>query len=102
LELAPLSAKDILQIVQALSATGGEQGAEQSVGPSFDPSLRHVQTPQSGPGLERFGQWLFAETKGQPFYLRELLEALLARGVVVPQLVKGKGWVFDPHIALLN
>jgi predicted ATPase len=38
LELGPLSAKDTLQIVHSLSATGGEQEAELSVRPSFDSS----------------------------------------------------------------
>ena len=102
LELGPLSAKDTLQIVQSFSAADGEQEAEQRVRTSFEPSSHHVQTPESGLSPERFGQWLFAETKGQPFYTIEMLEALLARGVLVPRLVKGKGWVFDPQIAVLN
>ena len=102
LELAPLSAKDTLQIVQSFSAADGEQEAEQRVRPSFEPSSHHVQTPDSGLSPERFGQWLFAETKGQPFFMIEMLETLLARGILVPRLVKGKDWVFDPQTTAFN
>ncbi len=102
LEPGPLSAKDTLQIVQSFSAADGEQEAEQRVRTSFEPSSHLVQTQDSGLGLEQFGQWLFAETMGQPFYMIEMLETLLARGVVVPRLVKGKGWVLDPQTTAFN
>ncbi len=71
LELGPLSEKDTLQIVLVLSGEGGETG------------------------IERFATWLFVETKGQPFFVRTTLETLLQRGVLVPRLIKGKGWVFQ-------
>jgi DNA-binding SARP family transcriptional activator len=90
LQLGPLSAKDILQIVRSLS--GGEQAQP----------LSQEQAPSSSLISERFGAWLFAETKGQPFYLRALLQTLLDRGVLVPRLLAGRGWVFELHPSLLD
>src|SRR3989440_13120 len=60
LELGPLSAKNILQIAQSVAGEGGEP-----------------QAPTSRTDIERFGAWLFAETQGQPFFVRATLEALL-------------------------
>ena len=45
--------------------------------------------------LERFGQWLFAETEGQPFYLMETLKVLLERGVLASRPNEDGGWTID-------
>ena len=45
--LSPLTTEDILHLLQALGGKDEQQAAD----------------------MERFGQWLFAETQGQPFYL---------------------------------
>jgi predicted ATPase len=106
LELGPLSAKDILQIARSLSGVDGAQPSLQGdtpprrrdkSGPYSQPSAQHVQAPESSLSPERFGAWLFAETKGQPFYLKALLQTLLERGVLVPSLIAGSRWVFEPH-----
>jgi hypothetical protein len=114
LELGPLSAKDILQIARSLSVGDGAQpslqGDTHSIpvpqtgrsGCSHQPSAQHVQAPRSSLSPERFGAWLFAETKGQPFYLRALLQTLLERGVLVPSLIAGSGWMFEPHPSILD
>jgi len=58
--------------------------------------------PGSSLSPKRFAEWLFAETKGQPLYLRALLQTLLERGVLVPRLIAGSGWVFEPQPAILE
>ena len=101
LQLGPLSAKDILQIVRSLSGGEGAQPLSQEQAP-FPTSWQPVQAKSSSLISERFGAWLFAETTGQPFYLRALLQTLLDRGVLVPRLLAGSGWVFEPHLSLLD
>ncbi len=111
LELGPLSAKDVLQIVRSLSGVDGAQpslqgdtpprGRDKS-GPYSQPASQPVQAPGCSLSPERFGAWLFAETKGQPFYLRALLQTLLERGVLVPSLIAGSRWVFEPQPAILE
>src|SRR5439155_17912179 len=68
----------------------------------FQPSSQHVQAPGSGICLERFGTWLFSETNGQPFYLQALLQELLEQGVLLPRLIEGSGWVFEPQPSILE
>src|SRR5256884_2193377 len=60
LQLDRLTPEDILRLLQALGGAGGKDGGRAA-------------------DLERFGQWLFAETEGQPFYLMETLKVLLER-----------------------
>src|SRR5437588_4417354 len=76
LQLGPLAAQDILRLLQAFAGKGGKDG-----GWSAD--------------LERFGQWLFAETQGQPFYLMETLKVLLERGALASRLNEDGGWTID-------
>lgn len=57
--LGPLQFEDMVQLLSALG--------------NGEPTARKV---------EEFGQWLFAETGGQPFYVMETLKALLARGML--------------------
>src|SRR3989441_7695781 len=113
LELGPLSAKDVLQIVRSLSGVDGAQpslqgdtldtsGSHDKSGTYSQPSAQHIQAPESSLSPERFGAWLFAETKGQPFYLRALLQTLLERGVLVPSLIAGSRWVFEPHPSIIE
>ncbi len=73
LQLGPLTAEDILRLLQVLSGKGERRAA----------------------GLERFGQWLFAETEGQPFYLMETLKFLLERGVLTSHPNEDGGWTID-------
>lgn len=58
LMLGPLTLEDTMQLMRAVGASGGESDTSK---------------------LERFGRWLFAETRGQPFYVTETLKALLDR-----------------------
>jgi DNA-binding SARP family transcriptional activator len=102
LQLGPLSAQDIRQIVGELADTGGVHPPLQGEHSRFQPSGQHVQTPGSHLCLERFSTWLFAETRGQPFYLNAVLQMLLERGILVPRLLAGSGWVFEPQPSMLE
>jgi predicted ATPase len=73
LQLSPLTAEDILRLLQALGGNDRRQAAN----------------------LERFGQWLFAETEGQPFYLMETLKVLLERGALASRPNEEDGWTID-------
>ncbi len=102
LQLGPLSAQDTRQIVGELADTGGVHPSLQGEYACFQPSAQPVQTPGSRLCPERFAAWLFAETRGQPFYLNALLQMLLERGVLVPRLIAGSGWVFEPQPSMLE
>jgi DNA-binding SARP family transcriptional activator len=121
LELGLLSAQDTLQITRTLSDGEEKQPSLQGDTLSLNtprgsipvpqtgrsggynqPCSQHVQAPGSSLSPERFAAWLFAETKGQPFYLRALLQTLLERGVLVPSLIAGSHWVFEPQPSILE
>ncbi len=74
--LGPLSAEDILRLLQAFGGKG-------------------VQDGRRSAGLERFGQWLFAETEGHPFYVIETLKVLLERGALASHPNEEGGWTID-------
>src|SRR6266704_2954197 len=71
--LGPLTAEDILRLLQAFGGKDGGRSAD----------------------LERFGQWLFTETEGQPFYLMETLKVLLERGALASRPNEDGGWTID-------
>src|SRR5947209_4346793 len=73
LQLGPLTAEDILRLLQAFGGKGGGRPAD----------------------LERFGRWLFTETEGQPFYLMETLKVLLERGALISRSNEDGGWTID-------
>jgi DNA-binding SARP family transcriptional activator len=102
LELGPLSAQDTRQIVRELADTEGVQPSLPGEHARFQPSAQPVQTPGRRLCPERFAAWLFAETRGQPFYLNALLQMLLERGDMVPRLITGSGWVFEPQPSILE
>jgi DNA-binding SARP family transcriptional activator len=78
LPLGPLTTEDIVCLLRALGGQDGRRAAD----------------------LERFGQWLFAETEGQPFYLMETLNVLLERGVLAPSPNDDGGWTIDVTAAM--
>ncbi len=104
LELGPLSAHALLQMVRSFSQDDDEQLEHQKERPTlaFEPFLR--RSPSAGNILspERFSKWLFAETMGQPFYTVALLEALLEHGSLVARSIQSKGWVFEAQSSLLH
>ncbi len=78
LPLGPLASEDILRLLQAVGGKDERRAAD----------------------LERFGQWLFAETEGQPFYLMETLKFLLERDVLASHPNEDGGWTIDFTAAL--
>ncbi|HEV2659231.1 MAG TPA: hypothetical protein VGU68_01430, partial [Ktedonobacteraceae bacterium] len=73
LQPGPLTPEDIARLLQILGGQDGRRAAD----------------------LERFSQWLFAETEGQPFYLMETLKVLLERSVLASRLNDEGGWSID-------
>lgn len=53
--------------------------------------VQALAQPTASPAAQRFSQWLFAETEGQPFFLIELLKALADQGALVAALARGGG-----------
>lgn len=47
------------------------------------------------PSAADFAQWIFNETRGQPFYLMETLKDLLERGVLHPKRQTDGKWTFE-------
>jgi DNA-binding SARP family transcriptional activator len=81
LQLGPLALEDIIRLLQALGGAKGKDGRQAA-------------------DLERFGQWLFAETEGQPFYVMETLKVLLERDVLASHPNGDGGWTIDFTTAL--
>lgn len=99
LELGPLSSQALLQIVRSFSQ---EEVQGERLPLSIEPFLQQNRVARSILSPERFSNWLFAETRGQPFYTVALLEALLERGSLVPRQIQGKGWIFEAQTSLLQ
>ncbi len=76
LQLSLLTTEDILRLLQALEREGQKDRRQAA-------------------DLERFGQWLFAETEGQPFYLMETIKVLIERGALASRLKEEGGWTLD-------
>lgn len=81
LQLDRLTSEDILCLLQILGGAGGKDRGRAA-------------------DLERFGQWLFAETEGQPFYLMETLKVLLERGALASRPSEEGGWRLDVTTAM--
>ena len=78
LGVGPLQSEDVRGLLRRL-ARGGSQPAGVSEGSEEEP----VVSAEARSDLERLGEWLDAETGGQPFYLVEALKALLEEGKLV-------------------
>src|SRR5713101_4093936 len=83
LQPGPLTREDVLRLLQTLGGAGGNEGRRAA-------------------DLERFGQWLFAETEGQPFYLMETLKVLLEQGVLASHPNGDGGWSIDFTAAMAH
>jgi DNA-binding SARP family transcriptional activator len=102
LELGPLSAMDVQHISRSLIQGNATQSSLQGAYATIQPSLQHLQACASRCNSEHFGDWLFTETYGQPLYLQALLQELLERGILVPRLIEGIGWIFEPQPSILK
>ncbi len=77
LQLGPLSAQDTVHLIQMLARQNQEGEVNRS-------KVSSLVTQEPDDFLERVGQQLFAETRGQPFYLIETLKLLLTHGLFTP------------------
>jgi tetratricopeptide (TPR) repeat protein len=102
IELGPLSANDILHIAQSISGEDGKPQGEHKAHPTLRSSSPSFRATASGTSIERFGRWLFVETKGQPLFVMATLEALLEKGRLSARLIEGKGWVFEPQTSIFD
>jgi predicted ATPase len=59
---------------------------------TFDETLQLMRALGTD-NIKTLGEWLFAETGGQPFYLMETLKALLERGVLAHRLQVDGKWI---------
>src|SRR5712692_7894987 len=100
--LQALSKAETLQLLEAMvgeeeesTRSGGEQREHGPVrlstaGPGAHPSTK-LEMP-----LVRLGDFLFAQTGGQPFYLLETLKLLRDRELLVPRLSADGTWKLEP------
>ena len=102
LELGPLSATDVKQISRSLTEGDERKPSLQGEFATIQPSLQHLRAPASSFSSENFGDWLFTETGGQPLYLKAMLQELLERSILVPRLIEGIGWIFEPQPSILE
>jgi len=102
IELGPLSANDILHIAQSVSGEDGEPQGRQRAHPALRSTSPPFHAPAIKSNIERFGTWLFVETRGQPFFVKATLEALLEHGGLAAHLIEGRGWVFEPQTTILD
>ncbi|HTK09346.1 MAG TPA: AAA family ATPase [Ktedonobacteraceae bacterium] len=84
IQLARLTAEDVLCLLQTLEGAGGKDSGRTA-------------------DLERFGEWLFAQTEGQPFYLMETLKGLFECGMLAFRQSREGRWNLDfPAIAAME
>ncbi|CAA9455735.1 MAG: hypothetical protein AVDCRST_MAG58-1447 [uncultured Rubrobacteraceae bacterium] len=91
LTLPPLRNADIEVLLRRLT-----RAEEELVGSSGEPGAPNEARSE----LERFGAWLAAETGGQPFYLVEMLKALVEEGKLVIRARPNEGLLLEVGPAL--
>ncbi len=64
------------------------------LGPLGEKDTRQLVRSILVPPAADFARWVFDETRGQPFYLKETLRDLLERGVLHPRRRTSGGWAF--------
>ena len=84
LHLSVLHLEDTLRLVQALERGNAGTQATGTI------------------ELAQFAQWLFAETGGQPFYMMEMLKALLEREILISHRKADGSWAIDFTSATSN
>jgi len=72
LTLGPLGNEEIQGLLLQLAKAGPESAGDLGVS-----GEQPEGSDQARSGLRRLGEWLAAETGGQPFYLAETLKALI-------------------------
>jgi DNA-binding SARP family transcriptional activator len=78
LMLGPLTADATTQLVRALAG-----------------AVANTKRRNADSAIDRFGQWLYAETAGQPFYMLETIKSLIERRVLGLRRGIHRPWVLD-------
>src|SRR5205823_13003051 len=98
--LQPLSQAQTIQLIQAVAGEGepgtrsGEEQREQGTARLSRRGASPMQEGESA--LVALGDFLFAQTGGQPLYLLETLKLLRDRELLVPRLAAGGTWRLEP------
>ena len=90
LRLAPFTQEETRQFVQELK--WARQPIEMDCTGSSGASLLAEKVPEGQQALSSFSHWLFRHTSGQPLYLRETLNELMARDILFLALQESGAW----------
>src|SRR5436190_2159059 len=90
LELSAFSKVETQRFVQALA--WAEQALQVGNTGSIERCPQNGEASLSRDTLVPFTNWLYFQTRGQPFYLVETLKGLLARRIIVPSLPENGSW----------
>jgi len=90
LELAAFTKEETQRFVQALAWT---EKQPEAVNDSSTDGCHDSGEPFTCRGaLVSFADWLYVQTRGQPFYLVEILKGLLEREIILPSLQGNGTW----------
>jgi DNA-binding SARP family transcriptional activator len=92
--LQALSQAETLQLVQAIAGEQREHATALSPTPGASPA------PEQETKLSALGDFLFAQTGGQPLYLLETLKLLREREWLVPRLGVDGTWRLEPTVGI--
>src|SRR6266566_1050364 len=90
LELSAFTQEETQRFVQALA--WAEQALQVGNTSSIERCPQNGEASLSRDTLVPFTNWLYFQTRGQPFYLVETLKGLLARRIIVPSLQENGSW----------
>ena len=88
--LTPLTKRETQRFVQALAWAEQQPEAENNSSTNGCPDSYGSFTCREV--LASFANWLYVQTRGQPFYLVETLKGLLEQEIIVPSLQQNGTW----------
>ncbi len=102
--LQTLSQAETLHLIQAIAGEGENStrsgGEQREHGPAQPSTAGASPTVESETPLVRLGDFLFAQTGGQPLYLLETLKLFRDRGLLVPRLAADGTWRLEPAVEM--
>ena len=90
LRLIPFTQEETRRFVQELA--WAEQPVEMDCTGSTWASADIEEAPGGRPALLSFSDWLYRQTSGQPLYVRETFNELIARGILYASLRESGAW----------
>jgi DNA-binding SARP family transcriptional activator len=100
LELTAFTKEETQRFVQELA--WAEQPLQGENTSSTERGPQNGKVLSSRDALVPFANWLYFQTRGQPFYLVETLKELLGRDIIVPTLQENGAWGLVLRTALLS